>query len=324
MKEKEYLLSVTEVKNTLNTQSREVLIKLLLDSYKTIPQVKEYISVKYTDKDTIEWIFEDYKDKIYNVFFPKNMGAQFKISEAKKAINDFKNICSDEKFIIELMIYYVEMGVEFTNVYGDINESFYNSIESMYQSVVKAINKHKNSEIFNVFRDRLKAIVDGASEIGWGFHEELGSIYLGIKWLELQDVDFDKNELEQIKEYISDRVEKRNNLPTFDIKISISEAISAIIDVDELFLLKMVAQGGDYNNDDEHVFISDKTGYSIEFIELILWQRYCYEMENNRWEYAGGKCRKCGSNELYIMEVPNVDFEDQVICKQCGTEFVRE
>jgi hypothetical protein len=49
----------------------------------------------------------------------------------------------------------------------------------------------KNSEIFNIFRDRLKAIVEGTSEIGWGFHEELGSIYSGIKWLELQDVDFE-------------------------------------------------------------------------------------------------------------------------------------
>lgn len=32
-----------------------------MDSYKAIPQVKEYMTVKYARKDTIEPIFESYK-----------------------------------------------------------------------------------------------------------------------------------------------------------------------------------------------------------------------------------------------------------------------
>ena len=40
------------------------------------------------------------------------------------------------------MLYYVEMGVQFTNAYGDIDEAFYNSMESMYERAVKYIAQH--------------------------------------------------------------------------------------------------------------------------------------------------------------------------------------
>ncbi|MCY6354188.1 hypothetical protein [Clostridium sp. ZS2-4] len=47
-------------------------------------------------------------------------------------------------------------------------------------------------------------------------------------------------------------------------------------------------------------------------------------MENDYWQYDAGKCSECGSSKLYIKEVPNEDFADKVICKMCGTEFIRE
>ena len=105
---------------------------------------------------------------------------------------------------------------------------------------------------------------------------------------------------------------------------NIDEVISAVIDSDEIFLSKMDLQGFGFSNDDEYNFISERTGYSFELVEFILWQRYCYEMENDYWAYDRDKCSKCGSSELYLKEVPNEDFADRVICKMCGSEFVRD
>jgi hypothetical protein len=324
MKKNDYLLSVTELKNILKKQSREEIIELLLDSYKVSEQVKECISVKYGEKDTLEQVLETYKNKIKDVFFPKSMKAQFKIGEARKVISNFKKLSSNEKLVIELMLYFVEMGVEFTNTYGDINESFYSSVEGMYQSIVDSINKPKNSEIFSILRDRLKAVVTDTSGIGWGFHDNLSIMYFEIEWIDFEDIDSDENKLAQIKEYITDRLKLRDNHPNYDNKMDIIEIVSEIINVDEVFLSRMEAQFRSYSNDDEYDFISNKTSFSIELIELILWQKCCYEMENDYFEYTHEKCSKCGGHELYIREVPNEDFQDQVICKRCGTEFLRE
>ncbi|HEY8889670.1 MAG TPA: DUF6155 family protein [Clostridium sp.] len=322
MKKDEHLLSITEVKNILKEKSREELLELMIESYKKIPLLKEYIIVKYGSQDNIEKILETYKNKIYDVFFPKNMKTQFKIGDAKKAVNEFKKLCSNEKFTIELMLYYVEMGIEFTNTYGDINEAFYNSVEVMYEAVVSAINKQDNSEIYNNFKDRLKAAVEDTNGIGWGFNDDLRDIYWQIKWFNLGELDIDEEEVKNIKEYIFERLEKRKDLPSFDKNIVLGEVVSEMVDADEVFLAIMDARCMDYSNDDEFDFISKRTGYSEELIEIILWQKCCYEMENDYWEYEG-KCSKCGNCKLYIKEVPNVDFGDQVICKECGTEFIR-
>lgn len=321
LKKSDYQLSITEVKDILKNQSKEELVKLVIHSYKTIPQLKEYISARYADKDKIEQIAEAYKDKMYDVFFPKSMRTQFKISDAKRVISDFKKLCSDKKMIIDLMLYYVEMGVEFTNTYGDIDESFYNSIEGMYEDLVNDINKCEDAETFKIYSDRLKAIVDNTEGIGWGFHDGLEYIYYGIKWLDLVDLDIDQSELINIKQYISNRLKSRNGIPKFNKEKSLDEAINDIIAFDEVFLSKIETQG--FSNDDEHNFISERTGYTFELIELILWQKYCYEMENDYWTYDRGQCSKCGSSELYFKEVPNEDFEDKVICKKCGSEFIR-
>ena len=322
MKKGENLLSITEVKNILKEKSREELLELLIESYKTIPLLKEYISVKYGSQDSIKKIHGAYKNEIYNVFFPNNMKTQFKISDAKKVINEFKKLSSNEKLTLELMLYYVEMGIEFTKTYGDINEAFYKSIASMYEAVVSAINKQDDSEIYKDFKDRLKAVVVNTKGMGWGFHDELSYLYYEIRWLDLEDIEFDNEEVRNIKEYIIGRAEKIKDLTNFGKNITLSEVVSEIVGADEVFIARMDAKRMDYSNDEEFDFISNRTGYSEKLIEIILWQKYCYEMENDYWEYEG-KCSKCGNSKLIIKEVPNVDFADQVICKMCGTEFIR-
>ncbi|OOM78311.1 hypothetical protein CLPUN_19200 [Clostridium puniceum] len=257
------------------------------------------------------------------MFFPKNINAPFKISNAKKAISEFKKLCSDEKLILDVMLYFVEMGIEFTCAYGDINEGFYESVEGMYEAAVSDINKCKDSEIFNIYKDRIKAVIDCTKGIGWGFHEELKEIYSGIKWLNLEDFDIYLSEIKVIKEYISNRLRERKGIPGLNNENNIDEVISDVIDSDEIFLSKMESQGYDFSNDEEYDFILERTGYSFEPVQFILWQRYCYEMKNDYWTYDRGKCNKCGSSELYLKEVINEDFADRVICKVCGTEYIR-
>lgn len=184
MKNTDYLLSVTELKNVLKQMTKEDLVSLLTECYKSNDKIKEFISARYAGENTIKQLFEVYKEKIHDVFFPERMKAAFKLSDAKKAITDFKKICSDEKLVLDLMLYYVEMGVEFTNAYGDIDENFYYSIESMYASVINALNKQDNPSMYHEFQKRLEAILDNTQRIGWGFHEALTDIYYEIQWLE--------------------------------------------------------------------------------------------------------------------------------------------
>lgn len=70
------------------------------------------------------------------------------------------------------MLYYVENCIEFTNDYGDIDETFYNSATSVYRQIIKEINA-AGLTIYEKFATCLKACVDATSGIGWGSHDEL-------------------------------------------------------------------------------------------------------------------------------------------------------
>ena len=72
------------------------------------------------------------------------------------------------------MIFYVEIGVKFTNCYGDIDEPSYLSMESMYEKVVKFIISTK---LEGMFKQRCLEIVNDTAGMGWGFHDQLSAIY---------------------------------------------------------------------------------------------------------------------------------------------------
>jgi hypothetical protein len=73
-----------------------------------------------------------------------------------------------------LMPYYVEQGVDFTNRFGDINESFCSSVEGMYEQALKLIVQH---DIQEQFERRYRQLVKVTAGIGWGFHDQLSELH---------------------------------------------------------------------------------------------------------------------------------------------------
>lgn len=164
-------MGLNDIKKELRKFDKEKLVDLVVDLYKKNKSVKEFLDffVNPNEKE----LFLKYKDKVYEAFYPKR-GDRLKLSDGKKAISDFKKLEASKELLSELMLFYAETGVEFTNEFGDIDEPFYNSIASVYSSALTLMDKEN---ILNKFADRAKKIVDDTSGIGWGFHYELGDIY---------------------------------------------------------------------------------------------------------------------------------------------------
>ena len=179
---KESLITISQLKKLLKDISPADLISLITDIAQACPQAKALLSIKFADENAINEILENYKEKVEYEFFPPKGLGRLNLREAKKAITDFKKICSDKSMAIDLMLFYVENCVEFTDSYGDINESFYNSAASMYANVVKEIN-FEDIDVYKKFADRLKSAAENACE-GWGFRDEMMDIYYNIVWLE--------------------------------------------------------------------------------------------------------------------------------------------
>ncbi|MCX6270977.1 MAG: DUF6155 family protein [Bacteroidetes bacterium] len=111
-------MGLTDIKKELKKLDHNKLVELIADLYKMNKAVSEYFDF-YINPDEKE-LFKKYKEKVKEAFYPKR-GYKLRLSDGKSAISDFKKLGGSPDLVADLMLYYVEMGVVFTNDFGDID-----------------------------------------------------------------------------------------------------------------------------------------------------------------------------------------------------------
>ncbi|WP_104041562.1 DUF6155 family protein [Vibrio hyugaensis] len=168
-------MSVSKLRAQLKSKSDKELIDEIVDLYKKHDSVKLHYKASLLEND--KEVFEYYKAIVKEEFYPKNSrkSPTCRLSVAKKAITDYKKVSPNDHHIAELMMFYVETGVQFTLDYGDINAKFYDGMETGFSNALAFITKTEQSECFV---DRADAILESTVSMGWGFHEGLYSIFM--------------------------------------------------------------------------------------------------------------------------------------------------
>ena len=159
------------LKGYLSQFSKEQLIAQIIELNKKYKEVKSYYEFSLNPDAGAKK--EKVKEMILECFYPKR-GYKLRLKDARKVIADFKKLSPDDESLADVMIYYVECGVRFTNDFGDIGEPFYNSIAGMFHDAGKLVQANG---LATLFKERAKKIMNDTSGIGWGFHDELADIY---------------------------------------------------------------------------------------------------------------------------------------------------
>jgi hypothetical protein len=161
---------LTQYVESLSPKDR---IKEIRKLSQLFPDVAEYYQAKLSNEGETE-LMNKYTSIIEKEFRSDNVPGRARISVAKKAVSDFIKISTRSFNKAEIMMRYVESGVRFTNAYGDIDEPFYNSMETMFEKALKYISENKTRE---VFRERCAKIVSDTDGIGWGFYDGLSELF---------------------------------------------------------------------------------------------------------------------------------------------------
>jgi len=176
-------MGLTDLKKELEKLDKKKLIDLITDLYKKNKSVKEFLDF-YTSPNEKE-LFNKYRDKVFEAFYPKR-GFGLKLTDGKKAISEFKKFEPSTKLIADLMLFYVETGVDFTNDFGDIDENFYSSLEKIY---VEALTLMRNNDLLEKFANRAGKIIEETSGIGWGFHDYLADVYFDFYPDDIEEIE---------------------------------------------------------------------------------------------------------------------------------------
>ena len=156
------------VRQHLGSWGKPALLALVKDLYDTDAENRDFIQARCQAESGGGEVLEKYRRKIVDRFFPTRGEGKLKLGEARKATGNLPGT-------VELLMTYVENGVKFTHEYGDIDECFYNSVESALDELA-ALLQGEARELYPKFRDRLARVEQMTDGIGWGFHDFVAGV----------------------------------------------------------------------------------------------------------------------------------------------------
>jgi len=162
------------VKSALSGFDREALLGLVKDLYGLSASNKQFVDARlHLGRDPLVQC----KKVVAECIAPDVFSRQpIQIAKAKKAISEYRKAVCDDRGELDLMIHFVECGNGFTLEYGDIDEGFYDALVNMYVRAVKVTKDLPFAER-QPFLDRLRALTESSSPIGWGYHDSLCSAF---------------------------------------------------------------------------------------------------------------------------------------------------
>jgi hypothetical protein len=158
----------TNVHRHLDELSKPSLVSLLKDLYEASSINRDFLQARYNKGTDAGAPLERYRGKIIKQFFPEHGFGKLKLAEARKAIREYRKATGNHAGTLELMLTYVENGTAFTLHYGDVNEAFYYSLESVLGEMVKILCD-ECAPLYPQFRERLLRLEEHAGGIGWGY-----------------------------------------------------------------------------------------------------------------------------------------------------------
>jgi hypothetical protein len=156
------------IRRQLDDWSKPALVALVKDLHDASPDNRDFLLARFQAEENAGAALEKYRRKIVEQFFPARGDGKLKLAEARKAIRDYRKATGNLMGTIDLMLTYVENGTEFTHEFGDINESFYNSLESVLNEMAQQL-MHDGTELYPRFRERIRRLATLADGIGWGY-----------------------------------------------------------------------------------------------------------------------------------------------------------
>ena len=164
----------TDLKKVVNELSHSQMVNLIRDLYRLSKSNSDFLHARFSvGYDLIS----PYKKIVGSSMHPDIFKDEpVRISRAKKAISDYSKATGDKIGIIDLMIFFVESGNNYTLQIGDIDQEFYHSLGSMYERAARNVILLPEQEQ-KEFRERLIEIMESSSGIGWGYHDDLCDTY---------------------------------------------------------------------------------------------------------------------------------------------------
>jgi hypothetical protein len=160
----------TDVKAKLADFDRAALLGLIQSLYAAHKDNQMFLHSRF---GLAEDVLEPYKKTIDRWLWPDVLRNQdTSVSQAKRAISDYKKAVGDPEGLAELMVFYCEQAAGFCSDIDSDDEGYFNALVRMFEQALKIVNALSVDR-----RDELLTRLDGvrviSRNIGYGVEDDM-------------------------------------------------------------------------------------------------------------------------------------------------------
>jgi hypothetical protein len=187
------LLTPSQIKGELKEYSKDELIELLYETVKVNKDARAYVSVKLEGEPALLEVLAAFKEQIDKEFYPTRGFPKLRVAKVKQIFSEMKSISKETIRLLELMVYFCEVAVQYIHEEGDIFENMGDFFTDTYEKVVQTLNKEKTPDLFEKYKDRIRDIVNTPGCECWGICDSLAGSYSVLKWVGHDEEEVDIN-----------------------------------------------------------------------------------------------------------------------------------
>jgi hypothetical protein len=166
----------SDLEKQLDYLDKPELIELLRDLFSSTDAARAFLANRFLPQGDGGQLLEKYRKRVIRPFYPGRGFGKLDLGEARGAIREYRKNTGDLTGTIDLLLTYVENGTRFTNEYGDIDERFYNSLESALSEMAGLLKTNDGAKVYPQFQKRVDQLKKAAGGIGWGYGDAVGDI----------------------------------------------------------------------------------------------------------------------------------------------------
>ena len=144
----------TTIQHQLDNMDKPELIALVRDLFKSSDTARTFLTLRVLGDSGGETL-EKYRKRVVGQFFPARGMGKLDLREARRSIREYQKSTADLAGTIDLLLSYVEADTQFTNSFGDIDEGFYNSLESALSDLTDLLHTPAGQPLYQRFQPRL-------------------------------------------------------------------------------------------------------------------------------------------------------------------------
>jgi hypothetical protein len=163
----------SDIKRQLLSLEGADLVALIQSLFKLAVENRAFLAARVLGASAGQALLEPYRERIERAFYTRSGKPQLKLSEGRKAIREYQAATDDPVGSLDLMLLFVETGTQFTNEFGDIDEPFYNNLNSVLNEMDQILKSEQGPELYQGIRERVLELPKLAGRIGWGYGDEL-------------------------------------------------------------------------------------------------------------------------------------------------------